>query len=540
MSTPVTMVQLSNDDDDSPSLALIEPLLNSSESDDLPPGSTNNDPNHSLRDSQSGVLVDPLVLDESSWEHGQVQVPSCRNWIWALLFLFQLAVTLTLAIMAIVTLAKGEYHLPDSITWDFPVAYSFLFLVVTILSIAILSALVILLLLGPLADMMIQLSLVISPISCGLMSLASLMVGQIGASLLFALFAALGICYAVSIWHRIPMATANLAVALAAIHANKGLLGMAYLATILDTLWTLLWTLALVQVSALHYGWIMDCNNVTGTGRSDDADDECHLTARGKWILVALLFSLYWTCQVISNVFHTTVVGVVGTFWFSPPGETRGCCNMTIYDSWVRSSVYSFGTICLGSLLVAVLQVLQFLVKCGRQQNEDNNRNRRQHGSILWCLLDFIVDQLERLLEYINAWAFVYVGLYGYEYWTASHKVYQLFRARGWSVILNDHLISRSFRLMQFVIGLLSGAMAVVLGLAFFGFHLHPLATFILGIFLGTRLSSIQFQVVTSAVETVVVCFAEAPSALIENHPSELSSRMIRSWRAAYPNECGF
>ena len=136
--------------------------------------------------------------------------------------------------------------------------------------------------------------------------------------------------------------------------------------------------------------------------------------------------------------------------------------------------------------------------------------------------------------------ALVYVGLYGYEYWTASHKVYQLFQARGWSVILNDHLISRSLGMMQFLIGLLSGALAVILGLAFFGMHLHPMATFILGVFLGARLSSIQFQVVTSAVETVVVCFAEAPSALIENHPSELSSRMIRSWRAAYPNECGF
>ena len=118
--------------------------------------------------------------------------------------------------------------------------------------------------------------------------------------------------------------------------------------------------------------------------------------------------------------------------------------------------------------------------------------------------------------------------------------MYQLFRARGWSVILNDSLIGRSLGMMQSFIGLVSGALAVMLGLAFFGFHLHPLATFILGFFLGARLSNIQFQVVTSAVETVVVCFAEAPSALVENHPSELSSRMIRSWRAAYPNECGF
>ncbi len=265
--------------------------------------------------------------------------------------------------------------------------------------------------------MMIQVSLVVSPISCGLASLTALMVGQVGAAVFLLVFCVLGICYAVSVWHRIPFATANLAVALAAIHANKGLLGMAYATTIMDTFWTLTWIMAVGQVSLVHYEWIMDCSTPaldaavnaatdTNTNTDTDADAQCHLTPQGKWILVALLFSLYWTGQVIRNVFHTTIAGVVGTFWFSPAAE-QGCCNVTIYDSWIRSSFYSFGTICLGSLLVAVLQVLQILVKLGRQQQQqDSNREHRSSGSILWCLLEFIVDHLEKLMEYINAWAF--------------------------------------------------------------------------------------------------------------------------------------
>lgn len=94
--------------------------------------------------------------------------------------------------------------------------------------------------------------------------------------------------------------------------------------------------------------------------------------------------------------------------------------------------------------------------------------------------------------------------------------------------------------MMQFFIGILSGALAVVLGLIFSGVGIHPVANFTLGLILGMGLSSIQLQVVTSAVETVVVCFAEAPSALVENHPPELSGRMIRAWRFAYPDQCGF
>jgi hypothetical protein len=134
----------------------------------------------------------------------------------------------------------------------------------------------------------------------------------------------------------------------------------------------------------------------------------------------------------------------------------------------------------------------------------------------------------------------VYIGLYGYDYWTAGHKVYQLFAARGWSVILNDHLVSRSLRMMKLVIGISSGSLTTILGLAWFGWHSNPLWSFLGGCVLGTFLADIQLQVVTSAVETIVVCFAEAPSALFEHHPPELCDRMVQAWRMAYPTECGF
>ena len=375
--------------------------------------------------------VPELRADESTWEHGETQAPSCRNWFWAILFLCQVAGMVALAVLATIALAKGEYQLPtdddeyNHKSWflNLKVTEELLFLIVTILSITLLSAVLILLLLGTLADLMIQVSLVVSPIACGFSALGSLLLGQIGAALFLGIFCVLGVVYAVTVWHRIPFATANLAVAMAAIHVNKGLFTMAYATTILAAVWTLIWIMATAQVSVVQYEWIMKCEpSPSGHSIDDDMGDsddlECHLTTQGKWILVGLLLSLYWTSQVIKNVFHTTIAGVVGTFWFTPANENinnnGGCCgcNSTIFDAWVRSSVYSFGSICLGSLLVAVLQVLQILVRLARHQNENNNnrgghqRRRHHHGSLLWCVLEFVVDQLERLMEYINSWAF--------------------------------------------------------------------------------------------------------------------------------------
>lgn len=40
-----------------------------------------------------------------------------------------------------------------------------------------------------------------------------------------------------------------------------------------------------------------------------------------------------------------------------------------------------------------------------------------------------------------NLQAFIYVGVYGYNYTKAGKKVMTLFQDRGWSVIINDGII---------------------------------------------------------------------------------------------------
>jgi hypothetical protein len=44
-------------------------------------------------------------------------------------------------------------------------------------------------------------------------------------------------------------------------------------------------------------------------------------------------------------------------------------------------------------------------------------------------------------------------------------------------------------------------------------------------------------SIVSSAVNTVIVCFAEAPAEFEQNHPI-LSQEMRAAWREAWPAEC--
>lgn len=48
-----------------------------------------------------------------------------------------------------------------------------------------------------------------------------------------------------------------------------------------------------------------------------------------------------------------------------------------------------------------------------------------------------------------------------------------------------------------------------------------------------------QMSVVSSGVNTVLVCFAEAPGELRQNHP-RLSNQMVRAWRLVYPEEFSY
>jgi hypothetical protein len=140
----------------------------------------------------------------------------------------------------------------------------------------------------------------------------------------------------------------------------------------------------------------------------------------------------------------------------------------------------------------------------------------------------------------------VYVGLYGYDYLSAGKKVLELFEARGWSTIINDNLVHRTLTLVAVVIGAVSGFVGMLLAKAT-GWATATLGgdtssdgfVFLVCFMVGVSMAIILMGVVSSAVDTVIVSFAEAPSEFESNHPA-LSQNMVQNYRLVYPNECGF
>lgn len=120
-----------------------------------------------------------------------------------------------------------------------------------------------------------------------------------------------------------------------------------------------------------------------------------------SWGYLFLLFlSYFFTHQVIQNTLHCVVAGTVGTWWFSPSDSGCGA----VLGSLCRSLTTSFGSICFGSLLVAIVQATRALANAAR----DND------NQILVCIATCILACLESILEYFNkwvSWSFFHVEL---------------------------------------------------------------------------------------------------------------------------------
>ena len=227
---------------------------------------------------------------------------------------------------------------------------------------------------------------------------------------------------------------------------------------------------------------------------------------------------------------HVTTAGVVGTWWWTPI-EASSFWSSALTDSFVRATTYSFGSICFGSLLVAIVQALRALEYHSRQ-NDDLQ--------LLACIIQCILACIQGIIEELNRWAYVYVGIYGFSYLEAGRNVITLFKAKGWTVIISDDLADNVLFMMSVAIGLASGLVGLVIGFmdpnmfANLGFDHAAGPAFGVGFLAGFLFASIIMSVVASAVNTVIVCYAEDPAAFQMNHP-QLSAEMREAWVQAWP-----
>jgi len=291
---------------------------------------------------------------------------------------------------------------------------------------------------------------------------------------------------------RIPFATAVLETAAGIVQQYPATTSFAIGACVLNVIWLIVWIFAFA-------GMLSEGNTWFGQ--------------------VFLVFSLYWTFQVIKNLLHVTISGTVATWFFL--GDS-GPENPTL-NAFKRGATYSFGSICFGSLLVALIQTARWIVRSFQSKNQNNVA-----AQFISCIIICLLNLLDRLVQYFNKYAYVQVATYGKSFTEAARDTWHLFEQHAMEALINDDLISGVLIMGSFVGAIIVGIIAGIWSHGVLETVPWGVAAFA-GFFIGYFMMIFSMQVVDSAVATIFVCFAEEPQAL-QKHDKKLYERFVMTY----------
>lgn len=238
--------------------------------------------------------------------------------------------------------------------------------------------------------------------------------------------------------------------------------------------------------------------------------------------MVFLVFSFYWTSQVITYVTHVTLAGIFATVYFLNDGIKH-----PVWGSAKRALTTSFGSICFGALLIAFVNLIRYFLSIARA-NTDN-----ACMAFFICIIQCIVNCAAGLFEWFNYYAFSGVAIYGKAFVPTARQTWTMIKDRGIEAMINDNLIGN----VLFMGGLLVGVLCGLLGFIYLQVSnpaynrdggMTPIVIMVCFLIGASMFSSIA-TVISSGVATTFVCLAEDPEALRRSKP-ELYEKIRETW----------
>jgi hypothetical protein len=166
-------------------------------------------------------------------------------------------------------------------------------------------------------------------------------VGQTAGAIVMTIFAVLAI---VSYWFmrkRIPLAKIILISVIRAANEYKSVYVLALFFLIVQTAWSVwtAWTLVAVYQRFTP--------GAEGAGSSASS-------ASSTGLVVLVVFAYYWTSELIKALAYTSCAGIYGTWYYSATKPAHAALS-----SLKRCLTYSFGSLCFGSLILALLDIIR-------------------------------------------------------------------------------------------------------------------------------------------------------------------------------------
>ncbi|KPI40659.1 Protein pns1 [Cyphellophora attinorum] len=252
-----------------------------------------------------------------------------------------------------------------------------------------------------------------------------------GAGIVFAIFAVFAIICFISWIPRIPFAVVMLQQTMDVARMPRvHVLMISLMGGIVAAAFAAWWSVTLV---AIYTAYMPSSSGVNNPSCSDAG------CSSGKVIglVVFVTFAGYWISEWIKNTIHTSVAGVYGS-WYFCAGKPGGIPKGSSWGAFKRATTYSFGSVSLGSLFIALLNMIRQALSVLRSQA---GQDGSLMGTILFCVLGCIVSLVQWAVEFINKYAFCHIALYGKGYFEAAKDTWTMIKNRGIDALVNDCLV---------------------------------------------------------------------------------------------------
>lgn len=240
----------------------------------------------------------------------------------------------------------------------------------------------------------------------------------------------------------------------------------------------------------------------------------------GNVLTYVVVFLTYWTYDGIRAITHVACCGVVGHWYFYDP-KGGGRRRFPALSSLGQALTKSFGAAALGSLILAAIKWLKYLVEKSK---------KTKNPCVKGCLICFLIC-MRHAFDVFNTYAFVFVAVYGHGYLEAGKRTAALVKRRGLSAAIG-HVIVEDLQETGVVVGAVC-ALGLALVLGFFAYELPwqvvlPMAA--LCLFFGGGIMLVVTCLLDSTMATLFILFAIDPQAMKETKP-ELHAPLDHAWQ---------
>lgn len=325
--------------------------------------------------------------------------------------------------------------------------------------------------------------------------------------------------------HRVDFACAHIRVAARAILSYPMALLGAVCMAVVQSFWSFIWILGLLRM--LRFSKLATKNDCLG--------EEClkHVSARSAMsISIGMLVIYFWCSMVFRNILAVSIGSIVSSW------KCKSQKNNLVAKAFLEAWTFHLGSICFGSLLVAVVetfrQVLSTLATL-------TSRQKNFYMAWVFSILSSVLHFVEYLMEFCNRFAYAYIGCYKCAFIPASKRSIQFLKSKGWSAVVNQEITRTAFWYANLLIGSLVAYITVrvfeiTYSQASPSLHYRNPLVAVLGFTIGYLVTSIILSVISSAVTTVYILWAEEPSSWMQTRPDEYQI-LHNVWSKIFPDD---